>query len=108
VGENGPVSGQQSNQPMSPLRARINKASYPLMARLHAAPRLTLPGVTLALALIGAFAPAVVGVPALLLLAALLGWLGYLSWPVVGTSSRLLRVFAVLVIVLYAVSRMVG
>lgn len=93
-----------SSQPVSPLRARITKASYPYIARLHAMPKLTLPIGSLVLVLIGAFAPAVVAVPALVLLALLLGWLGFLSWPVVSTGNRLLRVFAVLVILFFAIT----
>jgi hypothetical protein len=108
VRDNGRVSSPQSNQPMSPMRARINKISYPVMARLHALPKVTLPAITLGLALLGAFTPSAVAVPALLLLAFLLGWLGYLSWPVVGSGSRLLRVFTVLVILFFAVSRIAG
>jgi hypothetical protein len=41
----------------------------------------------------------------LILLALLLTWLGFLSWPVVTTGQRAIRVFSVLVIVLFAVSR---
>jgi hypothetical protein len=94
-----------SSQSVSPLRARITKASYPYVARLHAMPKLTLPIASLLLVLIGAFAPAVAAVPALVLLALLLGWLGFLSWPVVSTGNRLLRVFAVLVILFFAITR---
>ena len=68
-------------------------------------PKLTLPGITLVLALVGVFAPLSVGIPALILLALLLGWLGFLSWPVVTTGQRFIRVFTVLVIILFAVSR---
>jgi hypothetical protein len=99
------MSSTPSSQPVSPLRARITKASYPIVARLHAMPKLTLPGITLVLALIGVFAPVSVGIPALILLALLLGWLGFLSWPVVSTGARLMRIFSVLVILLFAVSR---
>jgi hypothetical protein len=75
------------------------------VARLHTMPKLTLPGITLVLALLGVFAPAVAGVPALILLALLLAWLGFLSWPLVSTGQRAIRVFSVLVILLFAVSR---
>jgi hypothetical protein len=98
-------SSPSNSQPISPLRARITKASYPYVRRLHGMPKLTLPGITLVLALIGVFAPVGAGVPALILLALLLAWLGFLSWPVVSTSSRAMRIFAVLVILLFAVSR---
>jgi len=90
---------------VSPLRRRITKLSYPYVARLHAMPKLTLPGITLVLALVGVFAPVPVAVPALVLLALLLGWLGFLSWPAVTTGQRLLRVFSILVILFFAVSR---
>ncbi|GAA1661964.1 hypothetical protein GCM10009744_64640 [Kribbella alba] len=99
------VMSSPSSQPTSPLRARITKASYPIVARLHTMPKLTLPGITLVLALLGVFAPAVAGVPALILLALLLAWLGFLSWPLVSTGQRAVRVFSVLVIILFAVSR---
>ena len=96
----------QGGQPVSPLRQRITKVSYPYVARLHSMPKLTLPGITLVLALVGVFAPIVVGVPALILLALLLGWLAFLSWPAVTTGARLLRIFSILVILLVAVSRL--
>jgi hypothetical protein len=94
-----------SSQPVSPLRQRVTKASYPFVAKLHAMPKLTLPGITLVLALVGVFAPVPAAVPALILLALLLSWLGFLSWPVVSTGQRAVRVFSVLVILLFAVSR---
>lgn len=97
-----------NNPPASPLRARITKASYPFIAKLHAMPKLTLPLITVALVAIGAFAPPAAAVPALILLALLLGWLGYLSWPVVSGSSRAMRVFAVLLILFYAIYRTRG
>jgi hypothetical protein len=96
------------SSPSSPLRQRITKVSYPYVAKLHAAPKLTLPAIALVLALVGAFAPVAVGAPALVLLALLLGWLAYLSWPVVARSARNLRVFSILVILLFAVWRVVN
>ena len=90
------------------MRQRITQASYPLIARLHAMPKLTLPLITVALVLLGGFAPAVVAVPALLLLALMLAWLGFLSWPVVSPGSRMLRIFAVLVVLFYVIYILVG
>jgi hypothetical protein len=101
-------SSPSNSQPISPLRARITKASYPYIRRLHGMPKLTLPGITLVLALVGVLAPVAAAVPALVLLALLLAWLGFLSWPVVSTGSRAMRMFAVLVILLFAVSRIAG
>jgi hypothetical protein len=79
--------------------------SYPAVAKLHEMPKLTLPGITLVLALIGVFAPVAAGLPALILLALLLAWLGFLSWPVVSNGQRAIRIFSVLVILLFGVSR---
>jgi hypothetical protein len=101
-------SSPSNSQPVSPLRSRITKASYPYVRRLHGMPKLTLPGITLVLALVGVFAPVGAAVPALILLALLLAWLGFLSWPVVSTGSRAMRIFAVLVILLFAVSKLAG
>ena len=42
----------QGSQPVSPLRQRITKFSYPYIARLHSMPKLTLPGITLVFALV--------------------------------------------------------
>jgi hypothetical protein len=94
-----------SSQPVSPLRQRITKISYPYVAKLHGMPKLTLPGITLVLALAGVIAPVPVAVPALILLALLLAWLGFLSWPVVGKGARFIRIFSILIIVFYAITR---
>jgi hypothetical protein len=94
--------------PSSPLRQRLTKISYPYVAKLHAAPKLTLPGITLVLALAGAFAPLVVGVPALLLLALLLAWLAFLSWPAVTGGAKFMRLFSILLILFFAVWRIAG
>ena len=98
----------QGSQPVSPLRQRITKFSYPYIARLHSMPKLTLPGITLVLALAGVFGPVALAVPALIVLALLLSWLGFLSWPVVTTGARLIRIFSILVVLLFAVSRIAG
>jgi len=69
---------------------------------LSARPKLLLPATTLVLLIAGLAAPTAVGVPVLLLLAALVGWLSYLSWPAVDTAPRVLRL-AVVGLVLAAV-----
>ena len=43
------TSRGNSNQPVSPMRSRITKASYPFIAKLHGMPKLTLPLITVAL-----------------------------------------------------------
>jgi hypothetical protein len=48
------------------------------------------------------------GATALLILAALLGWLAYLSWPTTPLSGRLLRVAAFILLVLLAAGHAFG
>lgn len=66
---------------------------------------MVLPGLTVLLLLVGLAAPAVVGVPVLVLLALLIGWLSYLSWPVVETAPRLLRAATVGLVLAAAAGR---
>jgi hypothetical protein len=49
-----------------------------------------------------------VGAAAFLVLAALLGWLAYLSWPSTPLPGRLLRVGAVIVLLLLAAGHAFG
>jgi len=60
------------------------------------------------LLVVGLAAPAVIGVPVLLLLAALVGWLSYLSWPVVQGVQRLLRLGTVVLLLVAVVGRVAG
>lgn len=62
-----------------------------------------------ALLLIGGLAaPAGFGVPLLLLLIALVGWLSYLSWPVVTGVQRALRLGTVGLVLAAAAGRLGG
>jgi hypothetical protein len=62
-----------------------------VLKRLHAMPRWTIPLATVVLVFVGVFAGAVIGGLCLLVLAAFLGWLAYLSWPQLKTRDRLIR-----------------
>lgn len=78
-------------QPAPGLRGVVERASAPLLVRLTSMPKLTLPVLSAVLLLGGLFAPPAVGVPLLLLLVLVVGWLSYLSWPVVAGVQRLVR-----------------
>jgi len=67
-----------------------------------------LPVVTVALLVAGLAAPPAVGVPVLLLLALVVGWLSYLSWPVVVGVQRVLRLTTVALLLVAAVGRASG
>lgn len=93
------------SRPSSPVRASIEKSSLPLLAKLHAMPRLLVPLGTLVLVAVGAFAPLPVAVVALAAVITFVVWIAYLSWPVVSASGRLLRVAMVILVLGLAVTR---
>ena len=61
---------------------------------LHQLPRWILLLIVLGLLISGFAVPGLIGAVALLLVAILLGWLAYLSWPSINASGRVLRVTA--------------
>jgi membrane-bound ClpP family serine protease len=61
---------------------------------LHQMPRWALLLVVLGLLVSGFAVPGLIGAVLLLLVAILLGWLAYLSWPSINASGRVLRVLA--------------
>jgi hypothetical protein len=65
------------------------------MSRL---PTWVIPAAIVALMLVGLLAPLPFAVPALLVVAAFIGWLGYLSWPVLTPQGRLLRALVVAIV----------
>jgi VIT1/CCC1 family predicted Fe2+/Mn2+ transporter len=87
------------------FRGGLERASLPLITRLHRAPRWlvgALPGVVL---LAGLLAPAPWG-PALLGLVTLfLGWLLALSWPRLEVRSRALRTLVVVILAAFVAAQ---
>lgn len=81
----------------------MERTSAGVLVWLSARPRFFVPLLSAVLLLGGLFAPAGIGVPLLLLLAAFVGWLTYLSWPVIVGVQRLLRL-SVIGLVLAAVA----
>ena len=94
--------------PPSSLRAQVETASRPILARLHALPRLLVPLGTLVLVAIGAFAPAPVALLAFAVVFLFIAWIAYLSWPAVPISGRLMRLAMLVMIVVLALSRFRG
>jgi hypothetical protein len=70
-----------------------------VLAWLSARPKVLLPLASIALLLGGLTLPPPVGVLLLLLLLLVVGWLSYLSWPVVVGPARLVRLALLLLIV---------
>lgn len=79
-------------QPAPGLRGKVERSSAPLLLWLSARPRFVIPVLSAVLLIGGLASPPAVGVPLLVLLVLLVGWLSYLSWPVVEGFQRLVRV----------------
>jgi hypothetical protein len=84
-----------------PRRAIERHSAAPLVY-LHQLPRWVLPLALVALLIAGMLGTGWVGAAALLVLAAVLGWLAYLSWPSTPPIGRLLRVAAFVLLITLA------
>jgi hypothetical protein len=62
----------------------------------------------LVLMLVGLSAPLVAALPALAIVTAFIAWLAYLSWPVLSSGGRLLRIVLIFLVVGAGVSRVAG
>jgi hypothetical protein len=91
--------------PSSPLRQLVERRTRVLLVYLSQRPPWTLPLLTAVLLLGGLFSPTAVGVPLLLLVLLLVGWLSYLSWPAVVGVGRLLRLGMLALLVLAIAQR---
>ncbi|MCU1672367.1 MAG: hypothetical protein JWN77_480 [Frankiales bacterium] len=83
------------------FRTSVEKRSAPVLVLLSQRPRWLVPVLSLLLLVGGLALPPVFGALCLLLLLAFIGWLTYLSWPVVVGNARLLR-FVTLGLVVFA------
>ncbi len=88
---------------MPAFRASVERRSAVLLAWLSLRPRLLLPAVVLGLLLLSSFVAPPLSTVCLLVVLAVVGWLSYLSWPVLDAGARVLRVavlglFVVLVV----------
>jgi hypothetical protein len=79
-------------QPAPGLRGEVERRSAPLLLWLSARPKFLVPGIMALLLIGGLAAPPGLGTPLLLVLLAFVGWLTYLSWPVIESRGRLIRV----------------
>jgi hypothetical protein len=84
-------------------RRAVERASARPLMFLQQLPRWVLLLAVVALIVAGFAVPGWPGAAALVLVAAFLGWLGYLSWPTLTGQGRLLRVVAVACVLALAV-----
>jgi hypothetical protein len=93
---------------VSGLRAQVERRSAVPLVFLQGLPRWLLPVALAALLVVGMV---MTGWPAaipLLVLAVFLCWFGYLSWPVLDVSGRVLRVAGVVVLLGFAAGHISG
>ena len=89
------------------MRARIERASTPLLVKLAALPALVPFVVVGALMLAGAFLGGVGGGVLLAVPVAFLTWLLYLTWPHLRRPERMMRCAVLLLVVAIAVTSVV-
>jgi hypothetical protein len=89
-------------------RGVVAVRSRPILEWLSRLPPLVVPVAMLALMLVGLTTPLPYALPALAVAAAFVAWLGYLSWPVLSSGGRLLRIVMVGLIVGAGVGRAFG
>ena len=107
----GAANPKRSGNPAtraSATRVQVAERSRGLLVRLSQLPPLVVPVVTLVLMLVGLLAPLYAAVPALLLVAAFVTWLAYISWPVLDSTGRLLRVVMIAAITVALIGRVSG
>lgn len=92
--------------PSSPLRQQVEARTRPLLVRLHRLPRPLIPLATVLAVGVGVLAPLPVALVALLLVFGFVAWIAYVSWPVVPTSGRLVRLLMLALIVTLALTRL--
>lgn len=89
----------------SPLRARLEGVSRPLLVRLTRLPRPAVPLATVALFAVAVLAPLPVAVVALLLIGLFLVWLTFLAWPAVSAGGKVMRVAMIGLVVVLGATR---
>jgi len=83
----------------SALRKRVTDLSAPALLRIHALPKFLVPGLIAVLMLLGLFTHSPYSGAALTVVAVFIGWLMYLSWPLLDSKSRLIRLLGFLILI---------
>jgi hypothetical protein len=83
----------------SALRKRVTDMSAPTLLRIHALPKFLVPSLIAVLMLLGLFSPAPYSGIALTVVCIFIGWLMYLSWPLLDSKSRMIRFLVFLILV---------
>ncbi|MEO6204133.1 MAG: DUF6703 family protein [Mycobacteriales bacterium] len=92
--------------PATGLRRTVERRSGPVLVLLSQQPKLAVPVISIVLLIAGLALPRLLGAAFLLLLLLLVGWLSYLSWPVVVGPARVVRLLSVALIAVLLVTRL--
>lgn len=98
------TEGVRTAEP-SDLRTQISRASRPVVARLQAMPRPAFMLIWLVLVAVSVFSPPAAAVPAVVIMLLAVGWLSFLSWPMLSLGGRVLRVAVLIFLIAAAVAR---
>ncbi|MEJ7630109.1 MAG: DUF6703 family protein, partial [Nocardioidaceae bacterium] len=90
------------------LRTAVAERSRGIVVWFSSLPQFAIPGAMVALMAVGLAAPLVVALPALLLILVFIGWLAFLSWPVIAGGQRAVRLVAIGLVVLAVAGRLAG
>jgi len=94
-----------NNSNKSQLRVRVEILSTPLLMKISTWPKAIVPILILGFLLVGLFVPGTIGGFFILLVGLFIGWLLYLSWPLLSRNARLLRLAVVALIIGSAISQ---
>ncbi len=89
----------------SALRAKIEVLSTPVLLRISGWPKAIIPILMVGFLLVGLFVPGVVGGFFILLVGLFVGWLLFLSWPLLSRKAQFLRLAVVALIIGSALSQ---
>ncbi|GAC1609854.1 MAG: hypothetical protein NVS3B26_13410 [Mycobacteriales bacterium] len=87
------------------VRVTVEKRSAPVLVLLSQQHKAVVPLLSVLLLIGGLALPVLLGAVCLLLLAAFVGWLTYLSWPVIVGQARAVRVATLALILVACISR---
>lgn len=76
-----------------------------MLARLQILPRPVFMLIWLVLVAVSVFSPPAAAVPAVAIMLVAVGWLSFLSWPLLSTGGRVLRVAVLIFLIAAAVAR---
>ncbi len=93
----------------APKPNKLHEISAPILLFIHSLPRVVFPLFTAAVLLVGLFTTnSTLGGVLLIFLGVILGWLIALSWSLLTPTARVVRSLMLVVVFVYALSRLIG